>query len=420
MAWLLQKSRAENCRSRPVVGKVLGGRMSLYAKFSMKMLLPSKYGSPFLACLRMISSSFMYARSSGEPSKPGKTNDDSSTAALYYAQLFNKKEHCKGPFVWSCEDCGLPIYNVDDKNITRQCVKVLVREKLGAAEKRGDNGRFSFDKVVSPPPSWQKYDGFEIRLLKFIAEYHKFYIALHHWEDFASVTDQADNVDDSVNASTAKVDPDIVAKRVVISLVSRGEYHLGSGSFTMGQHMNNSPVDYSEGFYSMQVVLIQRLPPASKEVESIPFEPKILFIAVGTLLVVSAAWNRIKSLIAWKEGKNPKMEGSLWYRYVSDLLEMFSSIFDQDMFPAQSGRQMILAGGMILISWWGYVIIFRSLYTALMTSKMSISYRIAPVAGLEQLASRSDLVPIVMRDSVLKDWLEVQCICILRHISFCN
>ena len=77
------------------------------------------------------------------------------------------------------------------------------------------------------------------------------------------------------------------------------------------------------------------------------------------------------------------------------------------MLPAQSGKEMLLAGWIMLAFWWVYLIMFKSLYTALMTSKMSVSYQIAPVTGLEQLASRSDLVPIVMRDSVLKGWLEV-------------
>lgn len=51
---------------------------------------------------------------------------------------------------------------------------------------------------------------------------------------------------------------------------------------------------------------------------------------------------------------------------------------------------------------------FVGLYVATMSSKLSVRYMVPPVSGLQALASRPDLLPVVKRESIMREWIEVR------------
>ncbi|OWA51787.1 hypothetical protein BV898_16253 [Hypsibius exemplaris] len=329
---------------------------------------------------------------------------------------FNETEFgifCKGPFVVSCEACGLPVYQGRDNKVANQCLSAIVREKKGTSEKRDERGKFSFERSVTPLDFWIEYDGFEIRLLQFIAKSQSFYVALYDWAEWEQTALKNHHM-----LNISRDDPD-VAKRGILALVSDDAFDMGIGSFTASSSLQDGlTAKFSDGFLSMTVALIQHLPYGSKEVHSIPFHPLILFTAFLLLIVYATLWNLAKSLDdARRRGvvvmvHSGQRSRRFWAygtvkRFGTAMLEIFGSIFNQDIDKAKIGENIGPTEWAVLSSWWLYVIIFIAVYTAQMTSKMSVTYGdISPVMSLEELAYRSDLLPIVKQDSVLSAWLE--------------
>ena len=56
-------------------------------------------------------------------------NDDQKNSSCLNL-CCNFCNYFQGPFVWSCEDCKLSVYAIEEKNISHKCVKVLVREVM--------------------------------------------------------------------------------------------------------------------------------------------------------------------------------------------------------------------------------------------------------------------------------------------------
>ncbi|OWA51788.1 hypothetical protein BV898_16254 [Hypsibius exemplaris] len=324
-------------------------------------------------------------------------------------RTFNKtyfNAYCKGPFVISCEACGLPVYRGGESKVANQCISAIVREKNGTSEKRDKNGRFTFDSSVTPLDLWIQYDGFEIRLLQFIAQSQSFYVALYDWTDWEETT-----LKNYHTLNISRDDPD-VAKLGILALVGDDAFDMALGSFTASSQVKMK-AKFSDGFLSMAVVLVQHLPPGSKEVHSIPFPLPILFMAFVLYLIYALLWSLAQSLGDAGKSNSGVAERccgcwpGTWAQLGTSMLDIFGSIFNQGIGKVKIGENIGLSEWVVLSSWWLYVIIFIAVYTGQMTSKMSVTYGDAsPVTGLSELAYNPDLLPIVKQDSVLAAWLE--------------
>jgi hypothetical protein len=139
-------------------------------------------------------------------------------------------------------------------------------------------------------------------------------------------------------------DPNL-AKRTILALVSDGYFDMAIGSFTASTPPPGTMVLYSDGFLSMSVVLVQRLPPGSKEVHTIPFSPLVLAVAFVTLIVHSILWSLTRNAVSrnhhqWNVIRKKKVVLNKRYwvwleQWSYSLQDVFFALFNQGMLSTE-------------------------------------------------------------------------------------
>ena len=103
----------------------------------------------------------------------------------------------------------------------------------------------------------------------------------HNWNDLEDTIAQNNGSDNA-------------AKRGILEELGDGRFDMGMGSFTALTPADMN-ISFTNGFLSMSVVLVQPLPPSSKEVHSIPLTPSLLFLAFILALLYAILWTLARS-----------------------------------------------------------------------------------------------------------------------------
>lgn len=139
-------------------------------------------------------------------------------------------------------------------------------------------------------------------------------------------------------------------KDMIIHLLTEKNYSLGIGSFSLTQSIGK--IKFTEGFFSMQMVLIQKLVPATKDLDLFPFSLELLILLPLTILIHAAVltsyeWfyfrEKMENVVMVRESNflakarriGPTLDSTrgILHRFVRNSIDLLLNIFGEGKIP---------------------------------------------------------------------------------------